>query len=80
MTALTPPDWNKLFARAWTDPAFREAYEADPRAALKKYGAEMDIDPDAAFSFPPMPDGVDHDKAKAVAQGSDDLPEPMYCC
>lgn len=80
MTKLTPPDWNKIFARAWTDPDFRAAYEADPRAAIQKYGPEMNIDPKADFSFPSMPDGVTHEKAKAVAEGSDELPGAMYCC
>lgn len=79
MTTLTNADWGRIFAKAWSDSDFRAAYEADPRAAVKKYAGELNLDPDAAFSFPPMPGHMDAEKAKAIAEGSAD-PEPMYCC
>jgi hypothetical protein len=79
MTALTEIDWGRIFAKAWTDPAFKAAYEADPRAALRSYAAELDVDPDASFSFPPMPAKMDDATIKAMAEGSAH-PQPMYCC
>ncbi|MEP5732071.1 MAG: hypothetical protein ABJL67_22165 [Sulfitobacter sp.] len=79
MTTLTEADWGRIFAKAWSDDAFRAAYEDDPRAAISKFAEELNIDPKAAFSFPPMPEDMDADKAKAIAEGSA-KPQPMYCC
>ncbi len=79
MTKLTDTDWGRIFAKAWANDDFRKAYEADPRAAVAKHADDLNIDPNAAFSFPPMPDHMNDEKAKAIAEGSAD-PEPMYCC
>lgn len=79
MTALTETDWGRIFAKAWSDPDFRAAYEDDPRAALTKYADALDIAPDAKFTFPTMPSGMSEDDAKSVAEGSS-KPESMYCC
>lgn len=79
MTVLTEADWGRIFAKAWSDPNFAAAYEDDPRAAIKKHANELDIDPAAGFSFPPLPDGVSKEQAKSIAEGSV-KPQPMYCC
>ena len=75
MSKLTEADWGRIFAKGWSDEKFRAAYEADPRAAIKEYAKELDIDPNASFSFPPMPADMEAEKAKAIAEGSAD-PEP----
>lgn len=79
MAAITQKDWGRIHAKAWSDPAFAKAFEADPRAAIKKYGAELDIDPDADFRFQDRPDHISDASAKAMAEGTE-APEPMYCC
>lgn len=79
MTQLTENDWGRIFAKAWSDPAFREAYEADPRGAIQKHAEELDLDPNAKFSFPEMPKEMSEDQAKEIAEGSA-KPQPMYCC
>ena len=79
MTALTEADWGRIFAKSWTDENFRQAYEKDPRAAIKAHAESLNVDPDADFSFPAMPNHADPEKLKAIAEGSID-PEPMYCC
>ena len=79
MTALTDTDWGRIFAKAWTDPDFKAAFEEDPRAAIQKHAEALDLDPAAKFSFPDMPEGMTEEKAKSIAEGSA-KPEPMYCC
>jgi hypothetical protein len=79
MATVTEHDWGRIFARAWTDKEFHDAYAADPRAALKKYGKSLGVDPDATFNFPTLPQDLTEEKAKAIAEGSA-TPQPMYCC
>lgn len=78
MTDLSKADWGRIFAKAWLDPAFKAAFEADPRAAIAKYADELDIDPKADF-VPAAPDGVTEAQLKDMLSGNDQF-EHMYCC
>lgn len=79
MSVITQADWGRIHARAWTDKEFAEAFEKDPRAAIRKYGPDMDIDPEARFEFQDRPQDLDDESAKKIAEGSA-KPQPMYCC
>ena len=79
MTALTDTDWGRIFAKGWTDPDFQKEFAADPRAALRKHAAALDIDAGAKFTIPPRPADVTAEQAKAIAEGSAP-PKAMYCC
>ncbi|WP_425043522.1 hypothetical protein [Primorskyibacter sp. S87] len=79
MTALTEQDWGRIFAKAWSDPGFRAAYEKDPRSAVREHAASLGLDPDAKFSFPDKPSNMSDEHAKDIAEGKATI-HPMYCC
>ncbi|HEY7247553.1 MAG TPA: hypothetical protein VH678_27080 [Xanthobacteraceae bacterium] len=41
MAVLTDREWGRIYAKAWTDPAFRKLLETDPTQAIKAYGREV---------------------------------------
>ena len=58
-------DWNKIHAKAWKDPEFRELLETDPRKAVDQWGAER---------------GVKFDKVVHTADPTDGDVAPPACC
>jgi hypothetical protein len=78
MTDLSKADWGRIFAKAWLDPEFKTAFEADPRAAIARYADDLDIDAAADF-IPPAPDGVTEQALKDMLAG-DTTFDHMYCC
>ena len=80
MSVISQDDWGRIFARAWTDKAFSEAFEKDPRGALRAHASELGIDPEARFEVPEKPSHIDDDHAKKVAEGSMKPFMAPYCC
>ena len=77
----TAPDFAKIIAKAWRDPAFKSALIANPTAALKAEGIDVpdgmavtvveNTDKQFHLVLPPVPsDELSEDDLEAVAGGS----------
>jgi hypothetical protein len=58
-SAITQQDLAQVYAKAWTDEAFRTLLETDPTAALKQYAAENGLEWTKLVPIPAPPAEVD---------------------
>lgn len=74
VAVLTNREWGKIYAKAWTDPAFRKLLESDPTKAIKAYGGEV------GKTFPKIVKLERRPKKKSIEQLARVHPFPPSCC
>ncbi|MEK8018497.1 MAG: hypothetical protein VSS75_016630 [Candidatus Parabeggiatoa sp.] len=80
-TYLSNFQWGQIFAKAWTDPAFKKAFELNPRQAVEDNKALFGITDMTGISILQLPDNPgDIPDIQAVADGKVKLmATPLVC-
>jgi hypothetical protein len=79
---VTSHDWNRIYAKAWTDDSFRKLLETDPTQALQQYAKEQGQSWTKLLQVEPKPANISDDVIQKIVGGkrtNDDCPPPACC-
>ncbi|MCP5095204.1 MAG: hypothetical protein GY943_06605 [Chloroflexi bacterium] len=76
---VTGSEWARITAKAWVDPAFREALERNPLETIR-HDPDVGVQFDRLLSLPDQPSAITEEKLKKVASGEEAAIVIPYTC
>jgi len=61
--------WARIFAKAWSDEAFKNKLQTNPKAALEEAAKEFGMQWDQVFELPPAPPELGKDQLQKLVSG-----------